>query len=323
MANEKYLVTGAAGFIGFNLVERLLAQGADVRAIDNFSTGLRENEERLKRIASTSSGRLTFVEGDLREMSTCVRILRDVDYVLHQAAWGSVPRSIRDPEGTNENNVTATLHVLWAAKGARVKRFVFASSSSVYGNCAELPKHEGLRLEPVSPYAVSKMACEAYCRSFRETFNVPTIALRYFNVFGPHQRPDGPYAAVVPKFIDAMLSRRTVKIYGDGQQSRDFTHVSNVVEANLNACRVTLPANVAFNIGCGESMTISQLAHTLERFVCSEPASIIHEAPRPGDVRHSCADIGLARTFLMYQPRVDATLGLGHTASWFKARQEE
>ena len=234
-----YLVTGGAGFIGSHLVETLLKKGQTVRVLDNFATGKRANLEEIiarNRIAA-GDPRLTVIEGDIRDPKVCAEAVRGVDYVLHQAALPSVPRSIADPVGTTAVNVTGTLNLLWAAKEAKVKRFVFASSSSVYGDTPVLPKVESIPPNPLSPYAVSKLAGEQFCKVFHRAYGLPTVALRYFNVYGPRQDPESQYAAVIPRFVSALKAGKTVTIYGDGKQSRDFTFIDDCVRANLLACR--------------------------------------------------------------------------------------
>jgi UDP-glucose 4-epimerase len=309
-----YLVTGGAGFIGSNLVERLVAQGERVRVLDNFSTGTYAN-------LSPWLDRIELIAGDIRDPETVCRAMAGVAYVLHQAALPSVPRSVADPMASHEANVTGTLNVLMAARHAGVNRVVYASSSSVYGNSPELPKREEMPTNPLSPYAVSKLAGENYCRAFYQVYGLETVCLRYFNVFGPRQDPNSQYAAVIPKFVTAMLDGGQPVIYGDGTQSRDFTYVDNVVAANLLACRAPAGgvAGEAFNVACGERTTLLELVAGLERALGKE-ATPEFAPPRPGDVKHSLAAIDRARERLGYRPRVSFERGLAHTVAFFQSR---
>jgi nucleoside-diphosphate-sugar epimerase len=306
-----YLVTGGAGFIGSNIVERLVQQGERVRVLDNFSTGKRQN------LASWLS-QIELIEGDIRDLDAVRRAMQGVGYVLHQAALPSVPRSIADPVSTHQVNATGTLNVLLAARDAGVKRLVYASSSSVYGNSPELPKREDMPTNPLSPYAASKLAGENYCRAFWQVFGLETVCLRYFNVFGPRQDPTSQYAAVIPKFITAMLDGRHPVIYGDGTQSRDFTYVENVVQTNLLACHTEGVAGEVFNVACGERFTLLDLVGELEA-VIGEKAEPKFTAPRPGDVKHSLAAIGKAGQRLGYDPAVCFEEGIRHTVAFFDA----
>jgi UDP-glucose 4-epimerase len=309
-----YLVTGGAGFIGSNLVERLVAQGERVRVLDNFSTGTYAN-------LSPWLDRIELIAGDIRDPETVCRAMAGVAYVLHQAALPSVPRSVADPMASHEANVTGTLNVLMAARHAGVNRVVYASSSSVYGNSPELPKREEMPTNPLSPYAVSKLAGENYCRAFYQVYGLETVCLRYFNVFGPRQDPNSQYAAVIPKFVTAMLDGGQPVIYGDGTQSRDFTYVDNVVAANLLACRAPAgeAAGEVFNVACGERTTLLELVAGLERALGKE-ATPEFAPPRPGDVKHSLAAIDRARERLGYRPRVSFERGLAHTVAFFQSR---
>ena len=294
-----YLVTGGAGFIGSNIVEELLRRGETVRVLDNFSTGRRENlAPFLKDIQ--------LVEGDIRSLEVLRSAFRGSDFILHEAALPSVPRSIEDPVTTHEVNATGTLNVLIAARYCGVKRVVYASSSSVYGDSEELPKHEAMTPNPLSPYACTKLAGEQYCRVFSRLFGLETVALRYFNVFGPRQDPTSQYAAVIPRFIAAVLEGRQPVIYGDGKQSRDFTPVANVVAANLAACAVplsgplstsTLTSASTFpfllsNVAVGERYTLNYLVSEICR-LAGKSMVPIYEAPRPGDVKHSMAAVDI------------------------------
>lgn len=307
----RYLVTGGAGFIGSHLVDAVLRQGDRVRVLDNFSTGRREN---LAHVMSE----IELIEGDIRDAAAVRAATAGVDYVLHQAALPSVQRSVQDPLTTNEVNVTGTLTVLQAAREADVKRVVVASSSSVYGDSSTLPKHEAMPTAPKSPYATSKLAAERYALSFCTVYGLPTVALRYFNVFGPRQDPTSQYSAVIPKFITAMLKGEPPTIYGDGTQSRDFTYVANVVSANLLACEREEAIGQALNIACGERYTLLELHAELQRILGVEIAPVFAEA-RKGDVKHSLAAIELAREKLGYQPTVTWCEGLSNTIAWYYA----
>ena len=305
----RYLVTGGAGFIGSHLVDALLERGAQVRALDNLSTGRRANLEQ-------ALTQIEFIEGDVRDGETVRRAMQNVDYVLHQAALPSVQRSIADPLTTNDVNVTGTLNVLLAARDAKVKRVVMASSSSVYGDTPALPKQEAMPTRPRSPYAVSKLAAERYCLSFYEVYGLPAVALRYFNVFGPRQDPASQYSAVIPRFITALLKGEAPTIYGDGTQSRDFTFIANVVQANLLACERDAAAGKVINVACGTRYTLLDLYAELARIVGTEIEPVF-EAPRPGDVQHSLAAIEVARQALGYEPSVGWAEGLQQTVEWY------
>jgi UDP-N-acetylglucosamine/UDP-N-acetylgalactosamine 4-epimerase len=309
-----YLVTGGAGFIGSHIVEELVRRGETVRVLDNFITGKRENIAPFLNLMELN-------EGDIRDLKTCRQALEGIDYVLHQAALPSVPRSIEDPLLTNEINVRGTLNLLLASYEAKVKRFVFASSSSVYGDDPQLPKKEGSEGIPLSPYAVSKFVGEKYCQVFTEIYGLETVSLRYFNVFGPRQDPLSQYAAAVPLFITKILAKESPQIYGDGEQSRDFTYVANVVEANLRAVEAPPEAvGGVFNIACGERTTVNFLAKEISKLTkCSvEP---VYVEPRPGDIKHSFADINKTREVLRFEPMVTFKQGLKKTVVWFKGRR--
>jgi UDP-glucose 4-epimerase len=309
-----YLITGGAGFIGSNLAAELVQRGEAVRVLDNYSTGRRSN------LASIAD-RVELIEGDLRSYHQVQEAVKGVDFVLHQGALPSVPRSVRDPITTNEVNVLGTLNILQAARDAGVKRLVYASSSSVYGDNPELPKRESMCPRPLSPYAISKLAGEQYCQAFWRLYGFETVCLRYFNVFGPRQDPASQYAAVIPRFITAMLNGADAIIYGDGRQSRDFTFIANVVQANLRACVAPNAAGVVCNIACGERYTLLELVERLAQITGLAP-SVRHADPRPGDVPHSQADISEARTRLGYEPEVDLTTGLEQTVAWLKQGEE-
>jgi nucleoside-diphosphate-sugar epimerase len=302
---KSYLVTGAAGFIGSNIVEELVARGERVRAVDNLSTG------RLLNLTPFDD-KIEYIQGDIGDPHILEQALEGVDYIIHQAALPSVPRSIDDPLASNDSNINATLRLLVAARDAGVKRLVFASSSSVYGDTPTLPKREDMPTHPLSPYAVSKLAGENYCRVFTHVYGLPTVSLRYFNVFGPRQDPTSQYAAVIPAFISAMLKGQPPTIYGDGLQSRDFTYVGNVVQANLLACESESAVGKTINIACGVSISLLDLVATINSLLGTE-IEPVHEPPRPGDVKHSLADITLARGLLGYEPTIDFNQGLKKT----------
>ena len=310
-----YLVTGGAGFIGSNIAHELVRRGDRARVLDNFATGRRGN---LAGIAD----RLDLIEGDLRRPADVEKAVEGVDVVLHQGALGSVPRSIADPVTSHEANATGTLHVLQAARAAGVRRVVYASSSSVYGDTPTLPKVEDMPPAPQSPYAVAKLAGELYCRVFSSIHAMEAISLRYFNVFGPRQDPTSQYAAVIPKFIRAMLRGERPVIFGDGTQSRDFTYVENVISANLLAAEAppaTLGGAVC-NVACGERFTLLDLVRTLNGILGTrlEP---IFQAPRPGDVLHSHAAIERASRLLTYRPIVPFAEGLRRTVDWIRTHE--
>jgi len=307
---KSYLVTGAAGFIGSNIVEELVRRGERVRALDNLSTGKRSNIEPFL-------GNIDFVEGDITDSSVVAEAMQGVDYVLHQAALPSVPRSVADPLVSHEINATGTLKMLLAARDAGVKRLVFASSSSVYGDSPTMPKHEGMPTQPRSPYAVNKLAGEEYTRIFASLYGLPTVALRYFNVFGPRQDPHSAYAAVIPAFIAAMLENRQPTIYGDGTQTRDFTYVSNVVHANLLACESSSADGMALNVACGESFSLLDLVKHINRLLGTNVEPLF-EPERKGDVKHSLAAIDQARERLGYAPQVSFEEGLARTVSYMR-----
>ena len=307
-----YLVTGGAGFIGSNLVHALVRRGDAVRVLDDFSTGRRCN------LAGVLDD-IDLMEGDLRDLATCRRAVAGVDSVLHQGAVPSVPRSVADPLTSHHANATATLNLLVAARDADVRRFVYASSSSIYGDSPALPKHEAMAARPKSPYAVAKLAAESYCRTFYELYGLETVSLRYFNVFGPRQDPGSPYSAVIPRFIKAMLAGRAPQINGDGLQSRDFTFVANNVAANLAAATVPTVGGEVFNIACGQRFTLLDLVAQLNTILGTtiEP----HFAPsRQGDVLHSLADISRAQEKLGYAVTVDFGAGLARTVAWYRTQ---
>ena len=318
-----HLVTGGAGFIGSNIVEELLRQGEKVRILDNFSTGKRENIAQIKRILHQENKSKTFekletVEGDVRSYHIVREAVAGVDFILHQAALPSVPRSVKDPITTNEVNVVGTLNILNAANESKVKRIIYASSSSVYGDLETLPKTEDMLPKPLSPYAVSKLAGEKYCQVFARLYGLETVVLRYFNVFGPRQDPSSQYSAVIPKFITLMKEGQSPTIYGNGQQSRDFTYVTNVVEANLLACKKGLEelSGEVFNIAYGKRICINELVASIQKLV-NVKIEPFYAEPRPCDIKHSLANIGKARQYLGYEPKIDFYQGLSKIISDF------
>lgn len=307
--NLRVLVTGGAGFIGSNLALRLLAEGASVRVLDNLSTGKREN-------LGAFINDLELIEGDIRDEMILAKALNGVEIVFHQAALPSVPRSIEDPLTTEQVNTTGTLKLLLAARDAGVRRVVYASSSSVYGDSPILPKVEDMPPDPKSPYALSKYSGERYCQLFYRLYGLETVSLRYFNVFGPHQDPTSQYAAVIPRFITGIMSGKGITIYGDGKQTRDFTFVENAVQANLNAALARQAVGEVYNIACGKSITVLELAQYLMRFLGKDVA-IELAPPRTGEVRDSLASIEKAAEDLDYRPDVDVWAGLERTIEWF------
>ena len=310
-----FLVTGGAGFIGSNLVEALLERGETVRVLDDFSTGKRANLE-------TFSDQITLIEGSITEEAACRRAVAGVDYVLHLAALPSVPRSVEDPVGTNEVNVNGTLNMLVASRDAGVKRFVFAASSAAYGDNPASPKREDMLVGPLSPYAVQKVTGELYCRMFYTLYGLETVALRYFNVFGPRQDPNSQYAAVVPRFITMFLRNEAPVIDGDGEQSRDFTFVANVIHANLLACEApSAAAGQVFNIACGERISVNELARQVREQVGAK-VEAEHGPARIGDVKHSLADIDKARRLLGFEPVALFDEGMKRVVAWYKARAQ-
>lgn len=308
-----YLVTGGAGFIGSHIVEALVSRGESVRVLDDLSNGLAEN-------VAPFGESVEFVHGDIRDSALVERCVTGISVVLHLAALGSVARSVADPITSNDVNVTGTLNVLRAARDARVRRFVFSSSSSVYGENPTLPKREDLVLMPVSPYAVSKLAGESYTRVFARLYEMETVCLRYFNVFGPRQRPDSAYAAVIPRFMKWALEGEPLVVYGDGMQSRDFTYVSNVVSANLAAAVAPGVSGGVYNVACGERYTLLDIVHSLETAL-GRPLRVVHEGARAGDVRHSEADVSAARAAIGYEVEVAFDEGLARTWRAFVQRQ--
>jgi len=342
-----YLVTGGAGFIGSNIVLELLKRGEHVRILDNFATGKRETvaelqyggreeEQRQKTkgkrqkgegekgdqgVYSATTGSLEMIEGDVRSYHIVREAVEGVDFILHQAALPSVPRSVKDPITSNEVNVVGTLNILNAAKDAHIKRIIYASSSSIYGDLETLPKTEEMLPKPLSPYAVSKLAGEKYCQVFTKLYGLETVALRYFNVFGPRQDPTSQYSAVIPRFITMIKNGQSPVVYSNGEQSRDFTYVENVVAANLLACGDGLEelSGEVFNIAYGKRVTINELIQKIN-LIFGTKVKPVYAAPRPGDVRHSLANIGKARQFLGYEPRIDFENGLRKTIEFMEKK---
>jgi UDP-N-acetylglucosamine 4-epimerase len=320
-----WLVTGVAGFIGSNLLEHLLALDQNVVGLDNFATGHRRNLDEVKsRVTETQWERFRFIEGDIRDLQTCRESCSGVDYVLHQAALGSVPRSIEDPVTTNAANITGFLNMLVAARDAGVKRFVYAASSSTYGDHPALPKVEENIGKPLSPYAVTKYVNELYADVFSKAYGFHTIGLRYFNVFGPRQDPNGAYAAVIPKWVAAVLKRDTVFINGDGETSRDFCFVENAVQANLLSATADHPdaVNQVYNVAVGDRTSLNTLYDLIQDKLKKRVPSLEIKKPvyrdfRPGDVRHSQADISKAGRLIGYQPPYDINAGLEMAMDWY------
>ena len=310
---QTYIVTGAAGFIGSHIAERLLRDGQRVKVIDNLLTGKRENLDVLRSL----NGDLSITIGSLTDLETLQSLFRGADYVLHQAALPSVPRSIADPLETHRHCVTGTLNVLIAARDNDVKRVVYAASSSAYGNRINGAKTESQTPAPISPYGAAKLAGEYYSAAFTHSFGLETVALRYFNVFGPRQDPHSTYAAVIPKFINQMLRGQRPAIYGDGQHSRDFTYVDNVVAGNLLACTAPKAAAQTINLAAGGRITIDELVAQLNTILGSQLPPI-YSAERPGDIRHSQADVTKARELLGFERVVGFAEGLRRTVAWYR-----
>ncbi len=311
---SRYLITGVAGFIGSSLAHALIERGEQVRGIDNLSTGKAEN------IAPIRS-RMEIIEADINDASAVARACRGVDYVLHQAAIPSVPRSVKDPLESNRANVDGTLSLLIAARDAKVRRVVYASSSSLYGDTPTLPKHEGMLPNPISPYAVAKLTGEYYLNSFYRVYGLEGVSLRYFNVFGPRQDPSSQYSGVLAKFIPCMLRGERPTIYGDGEQSRDFTFIENVVNANLLACKAPAAqvCGRAFNAATGRRITLNETYAVLQKLT-GYNGPPVYGPERTGDIKHSLADISLAQTHLAYKPTVSFEDGLARTVDWYRSQ---
>lgn len=310
-----YLITGVAGFIGSSLARAVLKQGDQVRGFDNYSTGRRENIAEIL-------DRIEMIEGDLLDLNAMQKACRGVDYVLHQAAIPSVPKSVLDPLGSNRANVDGTVHLLIAARDAKVKRVVYAASSSAYGDTPTLPKHEDMRPNPISPYAVAKLASEYYMVSFYCCYGLETVCLRYFNIFGPRQDPASPYSGVLAKFITQMLRGEQPTINGDGEQSRDFTYVDNAVEANLLACKAPAEkaAGKVFNVATSRRVNLNETFEMLKKLTDFK-GEAKHGTERAGDVKHSLADISRASECLGYAPKVYFEEGLQKTIEWYRSSQ--
>ena len=314
MGNQQlYLVTGGAGFIGSHIAEALVKRGDRVRVLDNFMTGKRENLMHL-------TGKIEFIEADIRDYAATRQAMENVNVVFHEAAIPSVPRSVADPQLSHDVNVNGTFNVLMAARDAGVKRLVFAASSSAYGDTEVLPKTETMTPNPLSPYAAAKLVGELYCQTFTRVYGLETVALRYFNVFGPRQDPTSPYSGVISKFTTALLANETPTIFGDGEQSRDFTYIANVVDANLRAAESPDAVGHVMNLGIGERITLNQLLAELQNVIGTNLKPEYKET-RAGDVRHSLADISRAETLLGYRPLVGLAEGLKHTVDWYRENQ--
>ncbi|MCK4605660.1 MAG: SDR family oxidoreductase [candidate division Zixibacteria bacterium] len=305
----KYLVTGGAGFIGSNIASKLAEQGEQVRILDNFSSG---NEANVAMLPDD----IEVIDGDIRDYWTVEKAVREIDYVLHQAALPSVPRSVENPLTSNAVNIDGTLNMLEAARNASVKKLVMASSSSVYGESEELPKHEGMVPSPLSPYAVSKLTCEFYLQVYWQLYGFATVSLRYFNIFGPRQDPDSDYAAVVPRFITALLNKQAPTVFGDGEQSRDFTYIDNCVQANILAATTDKMVGDQFNVACGDQFTLNDLLDKL-RGIIGVDVKAKYAPPRSGDIRHSFATIDKISKF-GYKPEMGFEEGLRHTVEFFR-----
>jgi len=305
----RFLITGGAGFIGSNIVKKLVEKGYSVRVLDNFATGQRSNlEPFLKDIE--------LIEGDIRDFWTVAKATKGIDYILHQAALPSIPRSIDNPLTTTEVNINGTLNILEAARFNEVQRIVYASSSSVYGDSPVMPKEESMKPIPKSPYAITKLAGEEYCMNFYQLYGLETVALRYFNVFGPRQNPFSQYSAIIPKFINLLKSNQKPTIWGDGETSRDFTYIDNVVDANILACEKKAATGNVINIACNKAYTLNELAEKLNKIIGTDiPPS--HGPDKIGDIKHSLADISKAREILNYEPEIDFDEGLEKTVEWF------
>ena len=311
---DHYLITGGAGFIGSHLVRRIIASGGLVRVVDNLSTGY---PERLDHVRDS----IQILNGDLADESVAAEAVKDIDYVLHQAAIPSVQRSVMDALSTNRSNVTATLNLLEKSRNSRVRRFVYAASSSAYGDTEVLPKMEEMPANPLSPYALQKWVGERYCKIYYELYGLETVSLRYFNVFGPGQNPYSEYSAVIPRFTTKLLAKEPITVYGDGEQSRDFTYIENVIEANMLGLRATNAPGEVCNIGCGQRVSLNELIRMLEK-ILGVRAEVEYAPAKPGDVRHSLADITKATRILGYVPKIQIEEGLRRTIeSYVKLKQ--
>jgi UDP-glucose 4-epimerase len=307
---EKFLVTGGAGFIGSNICKKLVSQGCLVRVVDNLLTGKRSN-------LAAVSDKIEFIEADMGDKEVARTCMKDIDFCLHQGALPSVPRSVDDPAATHKHCLDATFTLLLAARDAGVKRFVYASSSSAYGDTPTLPKVESMSPQPLSPYAAAKLAGEYYCSVFYKVFGLETISLRYFNVFGPQQDPTSQYAAAIPAFVTAVLKNKPPTVYGDGLQSRDFTYVDSVVEANLLAARAKHAKGDVLNIATGKAVTVNEVIDIINELL-GKNIKPIYAAPRPGDVKHSLADVSLAKETIGYKPAITFKQGLKLAIDWYR-----
>jgi nucleoside-diphosphate-sugar epimerase len=309
-----YLVTGGAGFIGSHLVEELVRRGQRVRVLDSLITGKRRNLDHVHGVE--------LIEGDVADMAACERAVKGVEYVLHQAAIPSVPRSVQDPITSNRANIDGSLNMLVAARGAGVRRLVYAGSSSAYGNTPTLPKREDMAPSPLSPYALQKLVAEQYCQMFTQLYGFETVTIRYFNVFGPRQDPGSPYSGVISLFATALLAGRRPTIYGDGEQTRDFTYVANIVDGVLRACEAPRAAGEVINVATGGRISLNELLETMNQLLGSNIQPIYHEV-RLGDVKDSQADISRAVELLGYRPTVDLAAGLEKTLAWCRTEDLE
>jgi len=307
---DRFLVTGGAGFIGSNICKKLASQGFFLRVVDNLLTGKKSNLAGIM-------DKIEFIQADITDLPVARAAVKDIDVVLHQAALPSVPRSVDDPAATHRHCVNATFTMLLAARDARIKRFVYAASSSAYGDTPTLPKVETMQDRPLSPYAVAKLVGEHYCSVFYKVFGLETISLRYFNVFGPQQDPTSQYAAAIPAFVTSILKDEPPTIYGDGEQSRDFTYIDNVVEANLLAAKAKHTAGQVVNIACGQAVTVNRIIDMINKFV-GKNVTPLYADPRPGDVKHSLADITLAKKTIGYEPIVSFEHGLEKAITWYR-----
>ena len=304
------LVTGGAGFIGSNMVRFLLEKGESVRVLDNFETGKRENLEEI-------FDQIELIKGDIRTEATVRRAVEDCDIIYHLAALGSVPRSIEDPRTTHDVNATGTFNMLVASRDAKVKRLVFASSSSIYGQSKVLPQHEGLPIAPISPYGASKAIGEVYDKAFYETYGLETISLRYYNVFGPRQDPMSQYAAAIPLFVSALLRDKPPRIFDDGEQTRGFTYIDNVLEANWKAARAAKVHGEAVNISTATAVSVNTVVNTIKELL-GKAIQPTYAPPRPGDIKHSLADVSLAKKVIGYEPTVSFDEGIRRAIDWYK-----
>jgi UDP-glucose 4-epimerase len=305
------LITGGAGFIGSNMVRFLLDRGQKVRVLDNFETGKRQNLTEV-------TAHIELIEGDIRNMDTVQRAVRGAEVVYHLAALGSVPRSVKDPVTSHDVNVNGTFNMLLAARDAKVRRFIFASSSSVYGQSKVLPQHEGLPLVPISPYGATKVAGEIYCKTFYETYGLQTISLRYYNVFGPRQDPTSQYAAAIPLFVSALLRDKAPTIFDDGEQSRGFTYIDNVMQANWLAANAKETHGEAFNISTKDAVTVNTVVNVIRKLMGKENIKPVYAPPRPGDIKHSLADVTLAKKVIGYEPFISFEEGITKAIDWYR-----